>query len=89
MKVVVAEKIAGAAMKVLESIPDSTVIGPDQFALDPAAAVSDADALIVRSAVQADAALIEAAQKAFGSLAAPESAWTTSMLRSPPVAAFW
>ncbi len=60
MKIVVAEKIAGAAMKVLESIPESTVIAPEQFALDPAAAVSEADALIVRSAVQADAALIEA-----------------------------
>jgi D-3-phosphoglycerate dehydrogenase len=60
LKIVVAEKIAGAAMKVLESIPDSTVITPEQFALNPALAVADADALIVRSAVQADAALIEA-----------------------------
>ena len=62
MKIVVAEKIAGAAMKVLEAIPNSTVITPEQFAVDPALAVSDADALIVRSAVQADAALIEAAR---------------------------
>ena len=35
---------------------------PKQFAIDPAQAVSDADALIVRSAVQADAELIEAAK---------------------------
>jgi len=62
VKIVVAEKIAGAAMKVLEAIPNSTVITPEQFAIDPALAVSDADALIVRSAVQADAALIEAAR---------------------------
>jgi len=62
VKIVVAEKIAGAAMKVLEAIPNSTVVTPEQFALDPAMAVSDADALIVRSAVQADAALIEAAK---------------------------
>jgi D-3-phosphoglycerate dehydrogenase len=62
VKIVVAEKIAGAAMKVLEVIPNSTVITPEQFAADPMAAVSDADALIVRSAVQADAALIEAAR---------------------------
>ncbi len=62
VKIVVAEKIAAAAMKVLEAIPDSTVITPEQFALDPVQAVSDADALIVRSAVQADAALIEAAR---------------------------
>jgi D-3-phosphoglycerate dehydrogenase len=63
VKIVVAEKIAGAAMKVLEAIPNSTVITPEQFAIDPMLAVSDADALIVRSAVQADAALIEAAKK--------------------------
>jgi D-3-phosphoglycerate dehydrogenase len=62
VKVVVAEKLASAAMKVLEEIPNSTVITPEQFALDPRLAVSDADALIVRSAVQADAALIEAAK---------------------------
>jgi D-3-phosphoglycerate dehydrogenase len=62
VKIVVAEKIAGAAMKVLEAIPNSTVITPEEFALDPKLAVSDADALIVRSAVQADAALIEAAK---------------------------
>ncbi len=62
MKIVVAEKIAAAAMKVLEAIPGSTVIPPEQFALDPAMAVADADALIVRSAVQADAALIDAAR---------------------------
>ncbi len=48
-------------MKVLEEVPDSTVVTPEQFALDPKAAVRDADGLIVRSAVQADAALIEAA----------------------------
>ena len=63
VKIVVAEKIAGAAMKVLEAIPNCTVVTPEQFALDPALAVSDADALIVRSAVQADAALIEAGKK--------------------------
>jgi len=61
VKIVVAEKIASAAMKVLEAIPNCTVITPEQFAIDPALAVSDADALIVRSAVQADAALIESA----------------------------
>lgn len=62
MKIVVAEKIAGEAMKVLEAIPNCTVLTPEQFAIDPAQAVSDADALIVRSAVQADAELIEAAK---------------------------
>jgi D-3-phosphoglycerate dehydrogenase len=62
VKIVVAEKIASAAMKVLEAIPNCTVITPEQFTIDPALAVSDADALIVRSAVQADAALIESAR---------------------------
>ena len=63
MKIVVAEKIATAAMKVLEAIPNCTIVTPEQFKLDPMVAVSDADALIVRSAVQADAEMIEAAGK--------------------------
>ncbi len=63
MKIVVAEKIPVAAMKVLESMPDCALITPEQFALDPVLAVADADALIVRSAVQADAALIEAGKR--------------------------
>jgi D-3-phosphoglycerate dehydrogenase / 2-oxoglutarate reductase len=61
VKIVVAEKIAPTAMKVLEEIPNCTLVGPEQFAADPKQAVQGADALIVRSAVQADAALIEAA----------------------------
>jgi D-3-phosphoglycerate dehydrogenase / 2-oxoglutarate reductase len=61
VKIVVAEKIAQAAMRVLEEIPNCTVVTPEQFALDPKLAVRGADALIVRSAVQADSALIEAA----------------------------
>ena len=48
-------------MKVLEEIPNCTVVTPEQFVLDPKLAVHDADALIVRSAVQADAELIDAA----------------------------
>jgi D-3-phosphoglycerate dehydrogenase / 2-oxoglutarate reductase len=58
MKVVVAEKIAGAAMKLLEKVDGWKVVGPDEFARDPKAAVADADALIVRSAVRASAELI-------------------------------
>jgi D-3-phosphoglycerate dehydrogenase len=63
VKIVVAEKIAPAAMQVLQAIPHAVVLTPEQFAADPKAAVADADALIVRSAVQADASLIEGAQK--------------------------
>lgn len=63
MKVVVAEKIAAKAMKVLESVDGWRVVGPEEFAKDANAAVADADALIVRSAVRASAELIGAAKK--------------------------
>ncbi len=62
MKVVVAEKIAAKAMKLLESVAGWKVVGPEEFAADPKAAVSDADALIVRSAVRASTELIGAAR---------------------------
>jgi D-3-phosphoglycerate dehydrogenase len=63
VKIVVAEKIAPAAFTVLESIPGAEVIGPEEFAKAPAAAMAGAEALIVRSAVQADLALIEAGRE--------------------------
>jgi D-3-phosphoglycerate dehydrogenase len=62
MKVVIAEKIANAALK-LFSAPQYEVTGPDEFARDPAAALENADALIVRSAVQADEKLIANAKQ--------------------------
>ncbi|MDR3763462.1 MAG: phosphoglycerate dehydrogenase [Acidobacteriota bacterium] len=62
MKIVVAEKIAPAAMQLLQAIPGAEVLTPEEFAAAPEAAVAGADALIVRSAVQADAALIDAGQ---------------------------
>jgi D-3-phosphoglycerate dehydrogenase / 2-oxoglutarate reductase len=62
VKIVIAEKIPDAALKVLQSIPNCILVSPEQFAIDPKAAVADADALIVRSAVQADAALIDSAR---------------------------
>ncbi len=62
MKIVIAEKIANAALK-LFSAPEYRVIGPDEFAADPAAAMENADALIVRSAVQADEKLIANAKR--------------------------
>ncbi|HZC22822.1 MAG TPA: phosphoglycerate dehydrogenase, partial [Candidatus Binatia bacterium] len=48
---------------VLEEVPNCTVVGPEQFASDPKQAVRGADALIVRSAVQADAELLQHARK--------------------------
>src|SRR5262249_44824233 len=62
MRVVIAEKIADAALR-LFSEPQDEVVGPEEFARNPAAAIEDADALIVRSAVQADEKLIANAKR--------------------------
>jgi D-3-phosphoglycerate dehydrogenase len=62
MKVVVAEKISAKAMELLKE-PEWTVIGPDQLNGDLPGHLATADALIVRSAVQVDAALLEKAPK--------------------------
>lgn len=58
MKIVVAEKIADAAINLLRSADGFTVVGPDEFTSDPNKALDGADALIVRSAVRASADLI-------------------------------
>src|SRR5512147_461820 len=63
MKIIVAEKISSSALDVLREEKRWTVVTPDQVDGRLAAEVSDADALIVRSAVQADAKLLEHAQK--------------------------
>ncbi len=60
MKVVVAEKIAPAAMDVLKAVDGWTVVGPDEFAADQKSALDGADGLIVRSAVRATGEMIEA-----------------------------
>ncbi len=62
MKIVIAEKIANAALKVFPA-PEYQVVGPEEFAANPAATLEDADALIVRSAVQADDKLIGNAKR--------------------------
>jgi D-3-phosphoglycerate dehydrogenase len=59
VKIVVAEKIAAAAMELLQTVTDCALVTPEQFAANPSEAMQGADALIVRSAVQADAALID------------------------------
>ncbi len=63
MKIVVAEKISPAGIKRLSEEPGWTIAGPDEYAKDPAGCLRDADALIVRSAVQANQQLIEKAPK--------------------------
>jgi D-3-phosphoglycerate dehydrogenase len=62
MKIVVAEKISASAMALLQE-PRWTLITPDQIEGKLNAHLESADALIVRSAVQVDNALLEHAPK--------------------------
>jgi D-3-phosphoglycerate dehydrogenase len=67
MKIVIAEKVSPATLAVLKQEPGWNVVTADQIAkLGPGgleSELADADALIVRSAVQADAKLLESAPK--------------------------
>jgi D-3-phosphoglycerate dehydrogenase len=62
MKIVVAEKISSSAVDLLKE-PRWTVVTPDQLDGKLASQLESADALIVRSAVQVDARLLEHAHK--------------------------
>src|SRR6201984_2537696 len=62
MKVVVAEKISSSAIDLLRE-PRWTIVTPDQMEGKLAAQLQSADALIVRSAVQVDADLLEHTRK--------------------------
>jgi D-3-phosphoglycerate dehydrogenase / 2-oxoglutarate reductase len=65
MKIVLAEKVSPATLAVLQQEPDWNVVTSDQIAkLGPGgleAELADADGLVVRSAVQVDAKLLESA----------------------------
>jgi D-3-phosphoglycerate dehydrogenase / 2-oxoglutarate reductase len=63
MKIVVAEKVAANAVRLLKDEPGWTVITPDQMQDGLASAIRDADALIVRSAVDVNAEVLRGAQK--------------------------
>ena len=64
MKIVIAEKVSPATLAILQGEPGWEVVTADKIpAGGLSAALSDADALIVRSAVQADAALLENAPR--------------------------
>jgi D-3-phosphoglycerate dehydrogenase len=63
MKIVVAEKISSSAIDILREEKRWTIVTPDQLDGRLASEIADADGLIVRSAVQADAALLEHAHK--------------------------
>jgi len=62
MKVIVAEKISASAIELLHE-PRWTVVTPDQIEGKLASHLESADALIVRSALQVDAALLANARK--------------------------
>ena len=63
MKIVLAEKVSPATLAVLKEEASWQVVTPDQIKNGLAAELADADGLVVRSAVQVDAALLESAPK--------------------------
>src|SRR3974377_2272908 len=63
MKVVLAEKVSPGTLAVFQAEPGWEVKTHDQLPEGLAAALADADALVVRSAVQVDDALMEKAPK--------------------------
>jgi D-3-phosphoglycerate dehydrogenase len=63
MKIVLAEKVSAATLAVFAAEPGWEVLTHDQLPDGLAAALADADALVVRSAVQVDDALMEFAPK--------------------------
>src|SRR5690348_13534166 len=62
MKILIAEKVSPATLKVFRDEPEFELITHEQMG-DLATAVRDADALVVRSATDVNAKLIESAQK--------------------------
>jgi D-3-phosphoglycerate dehydrogenase len=62
MKIVLAEKVSPATLAVLQQEPDWQIVTADKIKSLPDE-LADADALVVRSAVQVDAKLLESAPK--------------------------
>jgi len=63
MKIVIAEKVSPATLAVLREEPTFTIVTADDIKNGLAAEIADADGLIVRSAVQVDAALLDHAKQ--------------------------
>ncbi len=63
MKIVLAEKVSASTLAVLKEEPGWVVVTADQIKNGLAAELADADALVVRSAVQVDEALLSHAPK--------------------------
>lgn len=63
MKIIVAEKVAANAIQLLKEEPDWTIVTPEQINGSLAGTLPDADALIVRSAVDVNAEVLRHAGK--------------------------
>jgi D-3-phosphoglycerate dehydrogenase len=63
MKIVIAEKVSANAIQVLKQEQEWTVVTPEQIDGNLPAALADADALIVRSAVDVNAEILRTAGK--------------------------
>src|SRR5258708_37082699 len=63
MKIVVAEKLSANAVHLLKEEPGWTVITPEQIKGELSGVLKDADALIVRSAVEVNAQILRGAEK--------------------------
>jgi len=63
VKIVLAEKVSSATLAILQKEDGWNVVTADQIKNGLAAELADADALVVRSAVQVDAKLLESAPK--------------------------
>jgi D-3-phosphoglycerate dehydrogenase len=63
LKIVLAEKVSPATLAVFKQEPGWQIVTPDQIKNGLAAELADADALVVRSAVQVDSKLLESAPK--------------------------
>jgi len=63
LKIVLAEKVSPATLAVFKQEPGWNVVTADQIKNGLGAELADADALVVRSAVQADSRLLESAPK--------------------------
>jgi D-3-phosphoglycerate dehydrogenase len=63
MKIVIAEKVSPATLAVFQQEPGWQIVTADQIKNGLPAELADADALVVRSAVQVDSKLLESAPK--------------------------
>jgi len=86
MNVLIAEPMAPAGVELFRSQPGWNIIvsNPKEYAQH----LAECDALLVRSAVQVNKAVLEKAPNCASS-GAPAWAWTTSIWKPPPRPASW